>query len=91
MHYQCAWCQQPAMQHRMTDTGNFYCLEISPTSRWKKTVQQSWTPEQRRQWATSIASCSELRKARIPKEVGQVLVANLRGHVSAIADTQLLP
>lgn len=86
MHARCSLCGGEAQMHRMSDSGNFYCLEPNKPSlggSWRSTVVRSWNQHERLQWAMSRAKLNELRRSPIPKEVGQVIAANLRGSVEA--------
>jgi len=82
MHAECPYCKEPAMKHRMTDTGNFYCLV--PAHQWNyRTLQRVDVAR----WAIAHANCNELHKSPLSKVkvIGRVLIANLR--TSAIPDT----
>jgi len=84
MHAVCEYCNEPAMNHRMTDSGNFYCLV--PAHQWNyRTLQRTDVTR----WATSHANCNELHRSPLSrvKRIGEVLVANLRGSASVIPDT----
>jgi len=88
LHAECNFCKEPAMLHRMTDGGSFYCLSPVESQRWRK----NFGTDRVRQWAMSVAKCTELRKSRSltdNREIGRILVENLRvpPTPSAIADT----
>lgn len=91
MHTECDYCGEQAQFHRMTDSGNFYCLQPVGQHDWRKRYVPS--PE-RRQWAISIAKCNELRKSPLSsiKAVGEAIVAALRTPVepSPIGDQMSL-
>jgi hypothetical protein len=80
MHAVCDWCGEMAMHHRMTDSGNFYCLEpaMGRSARWMRSTTKRWGVVDARLWAQNKASCSDLKKSPLPKEVGKVIVDNWR-------------
>ena len=85
MHTRCDRCGGEAQMHRMSDGGNFYCLEPKRDHgpSWRKAVVRRWNQAEQLQWAMSRAKLTELVRAPIPKEVGKVIAANLRGSVEA--------
>jgi len=91
MHAECNWCGEMAMNHRLTDTGNFYCLEFNHAH---NSYMRSIYPiiRERRQ-AAMRAPCNKLCKARFPeaKAIAKVIIEQWLTFqsTSAIADTQL--
>ena len=85
MHTRCERCGGEAQMHRMTDGGNFYCLEPKrggfPT--WRNSLVRTWDQAEQLQWAMSRAKLTDLVRSPLPKEVGKVIAANLRGSVEA--------
>jgi hypothetical protein len=79
MHAPCGWCGEAAQMHRLTDSGNFYCLQPSSQNTWRRGRIKDMTPERQRMWAMR-AKCNELRKSPLAKAVGLLLVGELRGH-----------
>ena len=59
MHAECERCGDTAMNHRMTEAGNFYCLEFTTT--WARTVYPIITD---RRNAAMRAKCNDLKKSR---------------------------
>jgi hypothetical protein len=59
MHAKCKYCDEAAMNHRMTQTGNFYCLEPNSAQRWRKNQPSYKT----RLWAGTVAKCNDLKKS----------------------------
>ena len=81
MHTECEFCGEAAQQHRMTNSGNFYCLQPSKQNTWRRSVINKMTPVERRQWATSKAKCNELHKSSSlssMKEVAAVIIQAIR-------------
>ena len=70
MHAECAMCGEMAMNHRMTDSGNFYCL------RFINHYQQQNSTKQ----VAMRAPCNELRKSPLSKvkEVGTTIMEQWR-------------
>ena len=64
MHEECEYCGEAAQWHRLTDAGNFYCLQPSSANTWRRGTVRKMTPADRRQWATSKAKCNELHKSK---------------------------
>ena len=85
MHTPCGWCGEAAQWHRLTDSGNFYCLQPSSQNTWRKPVIKKLTPERQRMWAMR-AKCNELRKSPLGKSVGLLLVGELRGHPKPVVE-----
>lgn len=67
MHFKCTYCSEPAMQHRMTQSGNFYCLQPSIEDRYKRSWFNQMTPERQRIWAVSRAKCNDLRRSPLSR------------------------
>lgn len=63
MHFKCTYCSEPAMRHRMTQSGNFYCLRPAVTHGYSSSFWRAMTPERQQFWAISRAKCNELRRS----------------------------
>jgi hypothetical protein len=78
MHAECDWCGDMAMNHRLTDGGNFYCLEPGSGNPWMRNAIKQRGPKETKLWAITRAKCNDLRKSPLPKDVGKVIVDNWR-------------
>ena len=54
MHTECDWCGEMAMNHRLTDSGNFYCL-IPHGNPYMARAIKSQGPAKQRVWASTRA------------------------------------
>ena len=82
MHVECDWCGEDAGHHRLTDSGNFYCLEPGGQNAWMRSHIRSWSTRDARLWAMNKAKCSELRKSLSlsrQKEVAATILLHVRG------------
>jgi hypothetical protein len=85
MHTPCGWCGQAAQMHRLTNAGNFYCLEPSRQNSYRKTLIQKMSTERQRMWAVRV-KCNELRKSPLAKSIGKLINGELRGHVEPVEE-----
>ena len=62
MHAECERCGETAMNHRLTDAGNFYCLEFNHLDmRWARHAYPIITD---RKNAATRANCRQLVRGR---------------------------
>ena len=83
MHAECSRCGEAAMNHRMTGSGNFYCLEPNWQNRWIKSVYPIITD--RKAYLASRAKCQQLIKSPLPKAAARIIKEQWQS-ASAITD-----
>jgi hypothetical protein len=91
MQTECNYCKEQAQWHRLTNAGNFYCLEATTHNRYTRALVKQQTPERQRMWAIARAKCNELRKSPLPQSLGRLIVKAVRTMPddSAIAENQM--
>ncbi len=66
LQIECESCGERASQHRLTPSGNFYCLKFNSTYRWRK-------DDKRRDILVYTVSVKELIKGRFPAGLGKAV------------------
>ena len=82
MHEECTFCGDEAQWHRLTDSGNFYCLQPArgSGSSWIRSNIRNRTPKDQRQWAISRAKCNDLHRSPLStiKGLGDIIIKVIR-------------
>jgi len=79
LHVECGKCGEYASQHRLTPSGNFYCLKFNASHRWRR-------DSSRRDILVYTVSVKELVKGSFPAGLGKAINGALGGFV----DTPLI-
>jgi len=77
MHAECPHCHEPAMKHRMTDTGNSYCLV--PTYDYERAV--GWHGGSITKALLSHTPVKNLKRSFLGKEVGLTIRSGLGAYL----------
>lgn len=80
MDVTCGWCGDKASQHRLTDTGRLYCLDLSAKGKRYRQTQVQFGDDGIHHWRDDMVlsiPVKYLRPARFDKEVGQAILNGL--------------
>ena len=81
MKIECEKCGREAQQHRLTPSGNFYCLTVrrNSDSWWKLT--RYGNPARDEKTVAARVPVRELEKGIFPHELGKALQAAISGFI----------
>jgi hypothetical protein len=75
----CRLCGTTASVHRLTPTGNLYCLELNPAGRRYIVGKERWGW---RDWMLTNMPVKYLRRSAIKQDVGVVIHQGLNAYVN---------
>ena len=66
LHITCGKCGEPASKHRLTSSGNFYCLKFNSAHAWRR-------DSNRRDILVYTCKVTQLVKAQFPAGLGKAV------------------